>query len=82
MATIITTGTTAKAFNVGSAKVVNLSGKGDATTLGTRYPGITDLSSLNDSASVNANLKVSVVVSDDNNMIVTTIFVAYNQNNA
>ena len=53
-----------------------------ATTLGTRYPGITDLSSLNDSASVNANLKVSVVVSDDNNMIVTTIFVAYNQNNA
>ena len=82
VATIITTGTTAKAFNVGSAKVVNLSGKGDATTLGTRYPGITDLSSLNDSASVNANLKVSVVVSDDNNMIVTTIFVAYNQNNA
>ena len=68
-------------FNVGSAKVVNLSGKGDATTLGARYPGITDLSSLNDSASVNANLKVSVVVSDDNNMIVTTIFVAYNQNN-
>ncbi len=82
VATIITTGTTAKAFNVGSAKVVNLSGKGDATTLGTRYPGITDLSSLNDSASVNANLKVSVVVSDDNNMIVTTIFVAYNQKNA
>ena len=81
VATIITTGTTAKAFNVGSAKVVNLSGKGDAATLGTRYPGITDLSSLNDSASVNANLKVSVVVSDDNNMIVTTIFVAYNQNN-
>ncbi len=82
VATIITTGTTAKAFNVGSAKVVNLSGKGDATTLGTRYPGITDLSSLNDSASVNANLKVSVVVSDDNNMIVTTIFVAYDQNNS
>ena len=81
VATIITTGTTAKAFNVGSAKVVNLSGKGDAATLGTRYPGISDLSSLNDSASVNANLKVSVVVSDDNNMIVTTIFVAYNQNN-
>ena len=68
-------------FNVGSAKVVNLSGKGDATTLGARYPGISDLSSLNDSASVNAHLKVSVVVSDDNSMIVTTIFVAYNQNN-
>ena len=82
VATINTDGTHAKAFNVGSAKVVNLSGKGDATTLGTRYPGITDLSSLNDSASVNANLKVSVVVSDDNNMIVTTIFVAYNQKNA
>ncbi len=82
VATIITTGTTAKAFNVGSAKVVNLSGKGDAATLGTRYPGISDLSGLNDSASVNANLKVSVVVSDDNNMIVTTIFVAYNQNNS
>ncbi len=82
VATINTDGTHAKAFNVGSAKVVNLSGKGDATTLGARYPGITDLSSLNDSASVNANLKVSVVVSDDNNMIVTTIFVAYNQNNA
>ena len=68
-------------FNVGSAKVVNLSGKGDATTLGARYPGISDLSSLNDSASVNAHLKVSVVVSDDNSMIVTTIFVAYNQDN-
>lgn len=82
VATINTDGTHAKPFNVGSAKVVNLSGKGDATTLGARYPGITDLSSLNDSASVNADLKVSVVVSDDNNMIVTTIFVAYNQNNS
>ena len=82
VATINTDGTHAVPFNVGSAKVVNLSGKGNATTLGARYPGITDLSSLNDSASVNANLKVSVVVSDDNNMIVTTIFVAYNQNNA
>ena len=82
VATINTNGTHAVPFNVGSAKVVNLSGKGNATTLGARYPGITDLSSLNDSASVNANLKVSVVVSDDNNMIVTTIFVAYNQSNA
>ena len=86
----MTVGTNCAIFNVSNAKVVNLNAANSPTSGnsdGYVWPGVTDLTSLNDAASTAMNYggklpKVCVQVDPTDNLTVTVIYVCWDQTQA
>lgn len=71
-----------KLFNVTDAKVVNVNGTRNALDAGLKWPGITDLTTLNEAGGLTATRRVNVsAVVDPINHTAITIYVDWDQPN-